>query len=124
MWPNIVRRGTMKIPPAMPSMPPSALAAMETANSHKLKLPAISRSSAFRLWSACEPGYEADLVASVIEFFVIDGMTPAGVRSALYQENRAAGSNTEGSRYGRVSRYGFQTVLRFHQRRIVLLLEQ
>src|SRR5579862_6773773 len=104
----------MKIPPAMPSIPPSALAAMETANSHKVKLPAISADSAFRPGSAREPGYEADLVASVIEFFVIDGLPPAGERSALYQEYRAAGSNTEGSRYGRVSRYGFQTVLRFH----------
>src|SRR5882757_3470853 len=124
MWPNTVRRGTMKIPPAMPSMPPSALAAIETANSHKLKLPAISADPAFRLRPAREPGHEADLVAPVIEFFVIDGLMPAGVRSALYQEYRAAGSNTEGSRYCRVSRYGFQTVLRFHQRRIVLLLEQ
>src|SRR5579862_4969167 len=122
MWPKIVRRGTMKIPPAMPSMPPSALAAMETANSHKLKLPAISADSTFGSRSACEPGYEADLVAPVIEFFVIDGLMPAGVRSALYQEYRAAGTNAEGPRYCRVSRYGFQTILRFHQRRIVFLL--
>src|SRR5215469_8457920 len=124
MWPNMVRRGTMKIPLAMPSMPPSALAAMETANSHKLKLPAMSADSALGSRPACEAGYEADMVASVIEFFVIDGLAPGGVRSALYQEYRAAGDNTEGSRYCRVSRYGFQTVLRFHQRRIVLLLEQ
>src|ERR1700733_888531 len=124
MWPKIVSRGTMKIPLAMPSMPPSALAAIETANSHKLKLPAISADSAFRSRSAREPGYEADLVASVIEFFVIDRLTPVGVRSALYQEYRAAGNDTEGSRYCRIGSYGFQTVLRFHERRIVLLLEQ
>src|SRR5579862_9577192 len=105
----------MKIPPAMPSIPPSALAAMETANSHKVKLPAISADSAFRSRAACEPGYEADLVAPVIEFFVIHGLTPAGVRSAFYKEYRAAGRNAEGSRYCRVGRYGFQTVLRFHQ---------
>src|ERR1700722_14081273 len=108
----------------VPSMPPSALAAIETANSHKLELPVISADTAFRSRSAREPGYEADLVTSVIEFFVIDGLMPAGVRSALYQEYRAAGNNTEGSRYCRVSRYSFQTVLRFQQRRIVLLLEQ
>src|SRR5882672_9522653 len=107
MWPKIVRMGTMKIPPAMPSMPPSALAAIETANSHKLKPPAISADSAFPSRYAPEPGYETDLVASIIEFFVIDGLTPGGVRSALDQKYRAAGSNTEGSRYGCVSRYGF-----------------
>jgi len=36
---------------------------METANSHKLKVPAITADSAFRSRSACEPGYETDLVA-------------------------------------------------------------
>src|ERR1700683_1814763 len=118
------RRAKIKTPPAMPSMPPSALAALETANSHKLKPPAISADSVFRSRSAREPGYETDLVAPVIEFFVIDGLTPGGVRSAFYQEYRAAGNNTEGSRYCRVRRYRFQTVLGFHQGRIVLLLEQ
>ena len=49
----------------MPSMPPSALAAIETANSHKLKPPAISADSAFRSRSTREPGYETDLVALV-----------------------------------------------------------
>src|SRR5580704_14341547 len=97
MWPKIVRRGTMKIPPAMPSVPPRALAAMETANSHKLKLPAISADSAFRSRPAREPGYETDLVASVMEFFIIDGLMSGGVRSALDQEYRAARNNTEGS---------------------------
>jgi hypothetical protein len=108
----------------MPSIPPIALAAIETANSHKLKLPAISADSAFGSRPAREPGYEADLVAPVIQFFVIDGLAPGGVRSALDQEYRAARDNTEGSRDCRVSRYGFQTVLCFHQRRIVLLLKQ
>ena len=84
---------------------------------------AISADSAFRSRPAREPGYEANLVAPVIEFFVIDGLTPGGVGSALYQEYGAAGNNTEGSRYRRVSRYRLQTVLRFQQRCIVLLLE-
>jgi hypothetical protein len=38
---------------------------METANSHKLKLPAISAHFAFRSRSTREPGYETDLVALV-----------------------------------------------------------
>jgi hypothetical protein len=33
-WANIVRIGTMKMPLAIPSMPPKALAATDTANSH------------------------------------------------------------------------------------------
>src|SRR6201984_3036525 len=33
-WPNIVRIGTMKMPLAIPSMPPKALAATDTENSH------------------------------------------------------------------------------------------
>src|SRR5215468_3603418 len=41
MCPKIVRTGTMKIPLAIPSIPPSALVAIETANSHRLKLVAI-----------------------------------------------------------------------------------
>src|SRR5580692_152541 len=106
MWPKIVRRGTMKIPPAMPSMPPRALAPTETANSHKLKLAAISAGSGLISRPAREAGYKADLVAPVIEFFVIDGLMPDRVRSAFYQEYRAPGRNTEGSRYCRVSRYG------------------
>src|SRR5882724_3123507 len=32
-WPKITRMGTMKIPPAIPSIPPSALAPSDTANS-------------------------------------------------------------------------------------------
>ena len=36
-WPKIVRIGTMKMPLAMPSMPPRALAPSETAKSHKPK---------------------------------------------------------------------------------------
>jgi len=34
MWPNIVRIGTMKMPLAIPSMPPKVLVPTDTANSH------------------------------------------------------------------------------------------
>src|SRR5258708_6591112 len=123
MWPNIVKMGTIKIPLAMPSMPPSALAATETANSHSVKPVSISVSSAFGSRPARQPGHEADLVAAVIQFFVIDGLVFDGVRSALDQEYRTAGATTEGARNCGVGGYGFQTVLRFHQRRVVFLLE-
>ena len=33
-WPNIVRIGTMKMPLAIPSMPPKALVPTDTANTH------------------------------------------------------------------------------------------
>jgi len=34
MWPNIVRIGTMKMPLAIPSIPPKALTPTDMANSH------------------------------------------------------------------------------------------
>src|SRR5258708_5587381 len=123
-WPNIVRMGTIKIPPAIPSIPPSALAATETANSHNMK--PLSISVTFASWPrpARQPRHETDLVATVIQFLVVDGLVFGGVRSALYQEYRAAYADTEGPGDRRVSRYGFQTVLRFHQRRVVLLFKK
>src|SRR5882672_10677013 len=123
-WPNIVRMGTIKIPLAMPSMPPNALAATETAKSHNMKAVSISVSSASGSRSAREPGHETDLVATVVEFLVIDRRMFGGVRNALDQEYWAAFANTQGSRHRRVSRDSFQTILRFHQRRVVLLLEE
>src|SRR4029077_12440389 len=120
-WPNIVRMGTIKIPLAIPSIPPNALAPTDTANSHNMKAQSISlRSSS---GPAREPGHETDLVATVVEFLVVDRRVFGGVGSALDQEYRAAFANTQGSRHGRVSRDSFQTILRFHQRRVVLLLQ-
>src|SRR5215470_15746555 len=46
-WPKIARIGTMKIPPAIPSIPPSALAPSDTANSQNanpLSISSVSRS--------------------------------------------------------------------------------
>jgi hypothetical protein len=83
----------------MPSMPPSALAATETTNSNRLELSATSADRTLGSRLARGPGYEADLIATVIEFFVIDGLVTSGVRCALYQEYRTAHSNTEGSGY-------------------------
>lgn len=85
---------TNKIPLAMPSMPPSAIAAIEIVTSHKLKLPSISAGCASCPRMARKPGYEPDVVPSVMEFFVIDGLARGGVRRALYQEYRAACSDT------------------------------
>src|SRR5262245_14909538 len=116
MWPKIVRMGTMKIPPAMPSMPPRALAATEIANSHKLRLPSISADCASRSRTARKAGYGTDVVPTVMEFLVIDGPVSGGVRRALDQEYGAAHTNTKGSRHCRVGRYSLQTVLRLHQR--------
>jgi hypothetical protein len=82
-WPNIVRMGTIKIPLAMPSMPPNALATTETANSHNMKPLSISMGSASCSRPARKPGHETDLVALVIEFLVIDWRVIGGVRSAL-----------------------------------------
>src|SRR5260370_24547412 len=105
----------------MPSIPPNALAATETENSHNIKAPSISVSPAFGSRSARKPRHETDLVATVVEFLVIDRHVFGGVRSALDQEYRAAFANTQGCRPRRVSRDSFQAILRFHHRRVVLL---
>src|SRR5882724_830608 len=54
-WPKITRMGTMKIPPAIPSIPPSALAPSDTANSQNanpLSISTVSRSRS-RCCSSC-----------------------------------------------------------------------
>src|SRR5258707_15318143 len=47
-WPKIARMGTMKIPPAIQSIPPSALAPIATANSQNVNPQCISRVSRSR----------------------------------------------------------------------------
>src|SRR5262245_46200498 len=84
---SIVSRGTMKIPLAMPSIPPRALAPSEAANSHKPNVPI----SPPLLASPGQAGHEPDLVAPVIEFFVIDRLLSRAVGGPLDQEEGAAG---------------------------------
>src|SRR5262249_39517939 len=87
MCPNTVRTGTTKIPLAMPSMPPRALAPSETANSHKPNPGPISLPL---LPSPRQAGHEPDHVAPVIELFVIDRLVPCAVGGSLDQEEWAA----------------------------------
>src|SRR5262249_32108636 len=82
--PNTVRMGTMKIPLAIPSMPPSALAPSDTANSQRPSQGSISTPPG-------QAGHEPDPVAPVIELFIVDRPTPRGVGGPLDQEERTAG---------------------------------
>lgn len=66
-----------KIPLAIPSIPPNALAPIDIVNSHNMKAQSISlRSSS---GPAREPGHETDLVTTVIEFLVVDGRVTGGI---------------------------------------------
>src|SRR6266481_6327272 len=111
--PNIVRIGTTKIPLAMPSMPPRALAPSETANSHKPNEESISLRF---LPSPGQAGHEPDQVAPVIEFFVIDRLVSRDVGRSLDQEERAPGLDAESFRHDGFRGHGFQPVRGLDQR--------
>src|SRR6266404_4968032 len=84
--------GTIKIPPAIPSIPPSALAPNDTANSHianPLFISSISGSQP----CCCTPGqssHEPDLIATVIQFFVIDRPLTCAIRCTLNEKDGTA----------------------------------
>src|SRR5260370_25562518 len=103
----MVRIGTIKIPLAMPSMPPNALAATETANSHNIKAPSISVSPAFGSRSARKPRHETDLVATGVEFLVIDRHVFGGGRNAFDHEYSSSFASTHDCRHRRVIRESF-----------------
>src|SRR5215467_13670371 len=96
MCPSTVRTGTTKIPLAMPSMPPRALAPSETANSHKLNPGPISLPL---LPSPGQAGHEPDHVAPVIELFVIDRPVSRAIGGSLDQEEWASGFDAESLRH-------------------------
>src|SRR6516225_847305 len=91
--PNVVRTGTTKIPPAMPSVPPRALAPSDTPNSHS---PSPGPISLPLLPPPGQAGHEPDQVAPVIELLVIDRPGPDPVRGSLDQEERASGLDAQG----------------------------
>src|SRR5260370_24311273 len=124
-WRKIARTGTMKPPPAIPSIPPSALAPSDTANSHSanpLSISSISRSRC-RCCASCQSSHEPDLIAAVIELLVINRPLTCAVRLPLDQEHRTANTDTERPSHFSIRRYGFEPVFRFHQWRVVLLFE-
>ena len=101
MWPNMVRMGTIKMPLAMPSMPPSALAPSDTAKSHKRE-PRFQRACAPSVGAfgvrRREARNELDLVAAVVQLFIVDRTVFVAIRGSLDQENRAARLDLEGPR--------------------------
>src|SRR6516162_7449689 len=115
--PNTVRMGTIRIPLAMPSTPPRALAPSATANSHKpnpgpISLPLLA--------SPGQAGHEPDQVAPVIELFIIDRLVPRAVGGSLDQEEGAPGFDAEGLRHDGSRRHRFQPVLGLDERQVVL----
>src|SRR5579862_3001132 len=125
-WPKIATMGTIKIPPAMPSIPPSALAPSDTANSqiaNPLSILRVSRSRS-RSRSSSQPGDEPDLIPAVVELFVIDRPSACRVRCPFDQKNWATRAHFECPRHGCICRYGFKPIIRFRQWRAVFLFEQ
>src|ERR1700744_1516845 len=94
-WPNMVRTGTIKMPLAIPSIPPSALAPSDTAKSHSVKLISIGVSRASAAFAAAgKPRHEPDLIAAVMQLFVVDRLMSGTVRGAFDQKDRTARFDT------------------------------
>src|SRR5262249_24535982 len=119
--PNIVRMGTMKIPLAMPSIPPKALAPTEAANSHKPNPGPISLPF---LPSPGQAGHGPDPIAPVIELFIIDRLVSRAVGGSLDPEEWASRFDAEGLRHDGFRGHGFQPVLGLDERHVVLRLQE
>src|ERR1700744_4507698 len=95
--PNRVRMGTMKMPLAMPSIPPSALAPTDTTNSQDPKLTSMSG-----IFGWCgglrAPGkarHEPNQIAAIMQSLIVDGPIAGGIGRALDQEDRGPGRHLE-----------------------------
>src|ERR1700761_5370513 len=126
--PNTVRMGTMKIPLAIPSIPPRALAPSDTAKSQSANPLSIYSTLLFygrlRRSTSRQMSDEPDLVAAVIKSLVINRLVSGGISGPLNQKDRATFADTERLRYSGVSGNSFQLILSSHQRQIVFLLKQ
>src|SRR6266478_1398455 len=124
--PNRARIGTMKMPLAMPSIPPSALAPSDMPNSHNAKPASMSGISGLHRGprASGKARHEPDQITTIVQPLVIDWPIAGGVGRALDQEDGAAGRHLERLGGHRVGRGRFQLVFSFDQRRIILLLQQ
>src|SRR5580693_184824 len=122
---TIVMIGTMKMPLAMPSAPPRALAPTEMQNSPREDAASMSAPLRTTMGTAPrQPRLEANMVASIVQPLVIDRAMTQRVRGPINQEDRAAARNLQRCRDGRSGGRGFQLVFGFDQRRVVSLLQQ
>src|ERR1700712_237949 len=67
---------------------------------------------------------ELDLVAAIVQFFIVDRRALLAVRRAFNQENRAARLDPKCLRDNLVRQHCFEPVLRRKEWRVVLLFEQ
>src|SRR6266478_2863150 len=114
------------MPPAMPSIPPSAPAPSDMPNSQAPKPAFILGASGLRRcpWASGKARYETDQIAAIVQPLVIDRPIAGGIGRALDQKDRAPGRHFERLGGNRVGRGRFQLVFGFDQRRIVLVLQQ
>src|SRR5712672_2085076 len=120
------RMGTMKMPLAMPSIPPSGLAPSDMPNSQGPK--PVFMLGIFGLqrgpWASGKARHEPDQITTIVQPLKIDGPIAGGIRRALDQEDGAAGRHLERLGGNGVGRGRCQLVFSFDQRRIILLLHQ
>src|SRR6266478_5039487 len=106
------------MPPAIPSIPPSAPAPSDMPTSEAPKPTLILGASGLRRcpWASREARYEPDQIAAIMQPLVIDRPIAGGIGRALDQENRAAGRDLERLGGNRVGRGRLQLVFSFDQR--------
>ena len=116
----------MKMPLAMPSTPPRALAPTEMQKSAGTDVASMSVAlrRALRNAPPGEARLEPDGVAAIVQSFVVDRAMFGGIRGPLDQEDRAANRDLERHRDSGLSRGGLQHIFGLDQRRVVALLQR
>src|SRR3984957_16446637 len=122
--PNVVSMGTMKIPLAIPSAPPKALAPKAAANIHATAERSIIETLDAGRLATGETGLEPDQISAIVELLVIDGPITDGIGGALNQKYRASYRNPQFKGNQLVGGRRLQVIVRLHQWNVVTLLEQ
>src|SRR5712672_4281553 len=102
----VVAASAMRMPPAMPSIPPSTPAPSNMPNSQDPKPGLMSGASGLRRgpWAPGKARHETDQIAAIVQPLVIDRPIAGGIGHALDQEDRAASRHLKrlgGNRVGR-----------------------
>src|SRR6476469_6202721 len=114
--PKMVRMGTMKIPLAIPSIPPSALAPRDTANSHNANPQFICGRSSVTRGTAAQSSHKLNLVAVVVELLIVNGLMAFAVGSPFNAEYGTAGGDLQSSGDDGIGGHGLQAVFGLNQR--------
>ena len=90
-WPpNTVSSGTIKMPPAIPSVPPTALAPIDIARSQRVSPVCNADASVIAGLATSKAGSEPNEIAAIVQLLVIDGQVVDGVGRTFDKKDGAA----------------------------------